>query len=109
MTRRPPLRRVRWLRLALLGCLLPSLLLPGPGCTRRYFREQADKDVGHILSSKGDDPRWSLEDYQVIPPDQARFADPSAPDKPPMPPDAPAAKAYSPNPQKPYHRSGCGL
>jgi outer membrane protein TolC len=100
------LRRVRWPRLALLGCLLPALLLSS--CTRRYYRKEADQDVGHVLSSK-DDPRWSLEDYQVIPHDQSRFADPSDPDHPPMPPDDPAAKATAPNPQKPYHKGGCGL
>src|SRR5262245_51124920 len=98
--------RPRWVRLILVGWLLPSLLA-GPGCTRRFYHEQADKDVAHLLSTKGNDPRWSLEDYQVVPDDRARFADPSHPDYPPMPPDDPAAKAYSPNPQKPKH--GVGL
>src|SRR5262249_58677912 len=98
--RRPP-RRARLARLALLACLLPSLLL-GPGCTRRYYRQQADKEVGHILSHKGDDPRWSLEDCQVIPPDQSRFADPSNPDRPPMPPHDPAAHDTAPHTHKPY-------
>ncbi len=37
----------------------------------------------------------------VYPDSRARFADPTNPDRPPMPPDDPAAYDLSPNPQKP--------
>ena len=37
MIRSLTLRRARWPRLALFGCLLPALLLSS--CSRRYYRE----------------------------------------------------------------------
>ncbi len=85
-----------------------SLLLPGAGCTRRYFRTDADKDVDRLLQQK-DDELWPLEGWHVYPNPAARFGDDTNPDRPPMPPDDPAARELSPNPQHPYHKSGIGL
>src|SRR5207302_488551 len=42
-----------------------------------------------------------IEQYHVYPDPRARFADPTNPDRPPMPPDDPAAWAAGPHPQKP--------
>jgi hypothetical protein len=86
--------RNRLLRLALTVCLAPSLLA-GPGCTRAFYRNWADKDTGAILAEKGGDPAPPVPDLR------ARFADITNPDRPPMPPDDPDAKRLSPNPQKP--------
>src|SRR5262249_30356145 len=45
-------------------------------------------------------PGAPIEQYHVYPDPRARFADPTCPDRPPMPPDDPAAHDLSPNPQK---------
>lgn len=62
-----------------------------------------------MLHQKTEDPRWALEGYHVYPNPLSRFGDTTDPDRPPMPPDDPAAQALSPNPQKPYKKSGVGL
>jgi outer membrane protein TolC len=94
---------------ALAWCLILSLLLQGTGCTRRYYRKDADKEVAKLLQEKSCDPRWSLDGYYVYPNPEARFGDVSNPDKPPMPPDDHGAYELSPHPQGPYHKSGVGL
>jgi hypothetical protein len=71
------------------------------GCTRRYFRLDADNEVGSILEEKDTFAEWELRDFNVYPSPWARFYDPSDPDRPPMPPDDPAAWLLSPHPQKP--------
>src|SRR5262249_5405337 len=47
--------------------------------------------------------------YHVYPNPQARFADDTNPDRPPMPPDDPASAEMAPNPQKPPHKAGVQL
>ena len=84
----------------LIATLLVGLLTES-GCTRQHFREKADKEAFALLNQKSCDPRWSLHGFFVYPDPRARFADMTSPDRPPMPPDDPAAKALSPNPQKP--------
>jgi hypothetical protein len=71
------------------------------GCTRKFFRTTADEEVGATLAEKDKYPAWKIEQYHVYPDPRARFADPSNPDRPPMPPDDPAAYDLSPCPQKP--------
>jgi hypothetical protein len=95
-------RRQRW------GCRLGytalafSLLL-GASCTRNFFRKAADREVDEVLAQKDKYPAWAIQQYHVYPDPRARFADPTDPDRPPMPPDDPAAHDLSPNPQKPGH------
>jgi outer membrane protein TolC len=84
----------------LLALTLALTLLP-LGCTRHFFRQRADKQVDAVLAEKDRYPRWRIEAYHVYPDPQARFADPTNPDRPPMPPDDPAAFELGPNPQKP--------
>ena len=91
-----PVRPFCALSLAL--CLASLLCL---GCTRNFFRQRADKEVDSILNQKDKYPQWAIEQYHVYPDPRARFADPTNPNRPPMPPDDPAAKKLSPNPQKP--------
>ncbi len=88
--------------------LYPSVLLLAlvvlvslAGCTRRFFRNSADLEVGDVLNEKNVDARWQLDDYNVYPPPVARFADWTNPDRPPMPPDDPAAWFLAPRPQRP--------
>jgi outer membrane protein TolC len=89
-----------FLALVLLGIIASS------GCTRRFFRNRADKEVDAVLAEKDVVPLWKIEQYGVYPDPRARFADPTNPDRPPMPPDDPAARDLSPNPQKPPHKAG---
>jgi hypothetical protein len=92
----------RWLRRFGCGALALSFLT-GASCTRNFFRKAADKEVEEVLASKDKVPQWAIQQYHVYPDPRARFADPTNPDRPPMPPDDPAAHDLSPNPQRPGH------
>lgn len=92
-------RRLRWLAAAV---LMPSLVT---GCTRAFFRRQADKEVSEVMAEKEKYPGLSVEQYYVYADPLARFADPTNPDRPPMPPDDPAAWALAPDPQKPHRKN----
>ena len=96
------------LRRVLCPFLAANLLLAPGGCTRRFFRQRADREVAEILTEKDKNPAWKIEQYHPYPDPRARFFDPSNPDRPPMPPDDPAAHDLSPNPQKPG-KAGVGL
>ncbi len=91
----------RWVRWAMCPVLAVGVALSPAGCTRRFFRRQADKEVCQVLAEKDQYPQWKIENYHVYPDPRARFADPTNPDRPPMPPDDPAACEQSPHPQKP--------
>jgi hypothetical protein len=81
--------------------LAGNLAFGSGGCTRRFFRQRADQEVSTVLAEKDKYPPWKIEQFHVYPDPRARFADPTNPDRPPMPPDDPAAYDLSPNPQKP--------
>src|SRR5438874_940709 len=70
------------------------------GCTRMFYRKQTDREVDALLREKDVFPAWKIENMQIYPDARARFADPTKPDRPPMPPDDPAAKYLGPNPQR---------
>jgi outer membrane protein TolC len=72
------------------------------GC-RHFARKCSDKEVSEILGEKDRCPAWKIENWHIYADPRARFADPTNPDRPPMPPDDPAAYCLSPNPQKPKH------
>ena len=94
----------KWLQLgrgAIGLTLFAGLLAQAGGCTRPYYRKQADEEVSEILAQKDKYPDWAIANWHVYPDPRARFADPTNPDHPPKPPDDPAAYAMSPNPQKP--------
>jgi len=80
--------------------LVLALLVLGNGCTRRYFRNCADKEVSAVLAEKDRFAFWKIENYHVYPDPRARFADPTDPDHPPKPPDDPSAYYLSPDPQR---------
>jgi hypothetical protein len=82
---------------------LALLLWLTPGCTRRFFRNAADKEVNDILAEKDRHLAWKIEQWHVYPDPRARFADPTNPDRPPMPPDDPTADRLAPHPQAPGH------
>src|SRR5262245_41965 len=86
-----------------LAKILVILCAINSGCTRKFYREQADAEVDCILTEKNVYDAWRIDGSYYLPPDpRARFATgPGKPDRPQMPPDDPAAKCLSPNPQKP--------
>ncbi len=88
-------------RPALHAAISAGVLLQSAGCSRPYFRKDADKEVAEILAKKDKYPDWKIDNWHVYADPRARFADNSDPDHPPMPPDDPAAHDMSPNPQKP--------
>lgn len=94
--------------LPLFAVLAAVALVVTPGCSRHHFRERADKDVEGVISQKNVYPDWQVKNWHVYPDQRARFADASNPDRPPYPPDDPAARALSPNPQRPTKKSGVG-
>jgi hypothetical protein len=91
-------------RLDLKGVLVAGVLVAALGCTRNFYRKQANKEVGEILAEKDKYPAWAIENWHLYPDPRARFATPVDPDHPPKPPDDPAAYDLSPNPQKPGKR-----
>jgi hypothetical protein len=85
---------------------IPLLLLAGStvwatGCTRNFFRKQADEEVSEVLAQKDQYANSRIEQFHIYPDPRARFADTTDPDHPPMPPDDPATWEQSPHPQKP--------
>ena len=84
--------------------LASGLVLALGGCTRGFYRRQADKEVADVLNEKDKYPEWKIEQYHVYADPRARFANPDNPDRPPMPPDDDPAWRLSPHPQQPGHR-----
>lgn len=61
------------------------------GCTRPFYRKQADCESVRLVEYYENDPRWQLLDYRVYPDPRSRFYSAAEPDFPPMPTDDPAA------------------
>ncbi|CAN5521082.1 hypothetical protein BH11PLA2_BH11PLA2_20340 [soil metagenome] len=78
------------------------------GCSRKHYRQAADKEVSGILTQKDIYPDWAIENWHVYPDARARFADPDNADHPPYPPDDYPAWLLSPNPQHPTKKWGTG-
>ena len=75
------------LRRFLCGSLALATAFGPPGCTRVFFRKQADKEVAEVLGEKDKYPQWRIDQYHIYADPRARFADPTNPDRPPKPPD----------------------
>lgn len=80
-------------RLSLLAALL-VLVATAPGCSRMFWRTQADFDSYNLLMQKTQDPRWDLPRLTVEPDVRSRFHNFADPDHQPLPPDDPTAHAY---------------
>ncbi|MCA9065765.1 MAG: hypothetical protein KDA96_22005, partial [Planctomycetaceae bacterium] len=70
------------------------MLFSGTGCSRQFWRRQADRDTYKAITEKLNDPRWQLPRIDLNPDPRSRFFDPFDPDCTPMPPDDPAANHY---------------
>ena len=64
------------------------------GCSRSFWRSQADFDGYNLLSQKQFNPLWVLPRTSVEPDPRSRFYDVDDRDKPPLPPDDPSAAQY---------------
>ena len=68
-----------------------SIVAAAGGCTRAYYRLQADREVYGLIAEKANDPRWPLEGYTIELDPRSRLYDPTPPDFPPMPADDPTS------------------
>jgi len=73
--------------------LLLLLVVLG-GCTRAFYRQDADAESYGAVDERFMDPRWTLPPGSIVPPPQSRLYDPFNPDYPPLPPDDSAAHQY---------------
>ena len=64
------------------------------GCSRSFWRSQADFDAYNLLSQKQFDSHWVIPRTSIEPDQRSRFYDPFDRDLPPLPPDDPAASRY---------------
>ncbi len=64
------------------------------GCSRKYYRLQADAEAYQLIQEKGTDERWARREFSVYPDVRSRFYDPYDPDYPPMPPDDPESHQF---------------
>lgn len=90
--RHPHPKSLRSARCAIGLALLVCPLLTG--CSRTFWRTQADFDSYNAILQKTRDPRWDLPRVTVEPDPRSRFYDPFDPDTPPLPPDDPSAHLY---------------
>ncbi len=94
---RPLSQRGSLTRQRLLKVVLGALLVTLPGCSRSFWRQQADRDVYEAISERMNDPRWQLPRVDVGADPDSRFFDPYDADKAPLPPDDPSAHEYMHN------------
>lgn len=75
----------------ILGMLFCAGLLGISGCSRQFWRQQANRDAIQIIQEKTTDPRWELNDYRFEAKRESRFYLPYDKDAPPMPQDDPTS------------------
>ena len=78
----------------LLVVLTGLMLFSAGGCSRSFWRTQADFDAMNLLETKQFDPRWDIPRTSVIADPRSRFYDPYDLDCEPLPPDDPSANQY---------------
>lgn len=61
------------------------------GCTRAFYRRQADIDAYSLIREKANHPHWGLDNYTIAVDPRSRMYDPYAIDCPPIPPDDPTS------------------
>lgn len=84
-TSRRPFIIIAW------GTFLVLLLGIQSGCSRQFWRQQANCEAQCIIAEKTTDSRWQLQDYRFEAKPEARFFSPYDKDAPPMPQDDPTA------------------
>ncbi|MDZ7619878.1 MAG: hypothetical protein U1E05_23000, partial [Patescibacteria group bacterium] len=61
------------------------------GCSRAFYREQADYEAYSLIGCGAQGPGWELVDYSIDTSPHSRMFDPNCPNWPPMPPDDPTS------------------
>lgn len=74
--------------------LLTMTLVALSGCSRAFYRQQADSEVYNLVAEKNLDPRWQLPNFDITPDPRSRHYDVTDPDCPPLTPDDPTAHKY---------------
>ena len=78
-------------RLSFFACVVLLSLLLATGCSRRFWRRQAERDTYDAILRKLNDPHWAVPRTDLNADPRSRFYDPWDPDCEPLPPDDPAA------------------
>ncbi|MBL9125574.1 MAG: TolC family protein [Planctomycetaceae bacterium] len=86
--------RVRRERLRAGLWLLGLVLVAATGCTRAFWRTQADCCVYMAVNTSAQDPQWPMRDFTININPKSRLYDPTNPDRPPMPPDDPTLHQF---------------
>lgn len=71
-----------------------ALLLSFAGCSRPFWRTQADFDTYNLLFEKTADERWDVPRLSIEADPRSRMFDPFDPDLEPLPPDDPTAHQF---------------
>jgi len=61
----------------------------GAGCSRRYYRHQADCDAYRLIDCAANEAGMGMAGFSIEPKRASRMFDPNCPDSPPMPEDDP--------------------
>ena len=75
-------------------CLLLPIAIAAVGCTRDYYRLQANQEAEVLVAEHGTSSRWAVPDFSIQMDPRSRYFDPTDPDRPPLPQDDPAAHRY---------------
>lgn len=70
------------------------LLLLNCGCSRAFYRSQADRDAYRLIAEKRNPAEWPLENFSIAADPRSRMYDPFSADRPPMPPDDPSSHQF---------------
>jgi hypothetical protein len=81
------------------------------GCSREYYRRQADDQAECLIQEKKNDPRWTSPAQSVYPDSRSRYYDHNDPDHQPLPPDDPSSHelmhcVYGMRGYKRWHENG---
>lgn len=76
------------------AAVLTMCALLSTGCTRTFWRRQADLDAYALIREKATHPHWRLPNYTIAVDPRSRMYDPYAIDCSPIPPDDPTAHQF---------------
>jgi outer membrane protein TolC len=78
--------------------LFVPLALLLAGCSRSFYRQQADAETYPLVVERAFGPTSAVGNVDLTPPPQSRLSDPFNPDATPKPPDDPAAALFMARP-----------
>ncbi len=73
---------------------LTAIIIGLSGCTRAFYRDQADREVACIVNQTSHGTESVIPNLTIMPHPQSRMFSPGPPDCPPMPPDDPVSHRY---------------